>query len=945
MVEAHGLGRPGSRLGAPRVPLQLHVQLHLHLSTTITPRIHILLCDASLYIVSSPKHIATLYIQHMAQPPRVPPKDTMEIENQKRKRDLTISEDEPSPKRQRSPLPQSDFEADDSDDATPAQPNIRRKKGSRNLSTMNLRHASEKQENAPQQKGTTAPKKKSRKSRFIEGSLTDKPSTKPPSMFMRFIRTDSGNIRQVTEAQEELMDDYHNGAAQPLDFVDKVIAQERADIPSRVAQIEAEKENKSEAGAFGKWASSFHPVSLWNKVFAQTREEIIREDFEEAERKALEEAERKAREEVERKAKEKADFEARYFEMKAAGMFKPKYLGPITKSDTGSFVSRSSALHAPRDSGIVIDDDLSGKDPHDDSRSTSLMSGMLKGSQEYERSTSQMSGVPKDSREHQRSGSQMSGVLATPQDDTTSASEAPETATKAAKTLKSRLHLKKPSLTNIQGSLKRAKSEWSLTSALHHRESSSSLSPVKTDFENSALKKSQSKYDLKKQNKLSKRVSDLETKLSQARKELDEALVEASPIPKIGNRYERFTPQSTLKRPKFIPGTLPSLPSERILMAEQQEQNMKTNMEVKRDEDMGYVEAIDNTDLKEFLAEAQVKRHIRLNKKDDTEDSDEEGEETIKARASHNRCPYPTRASSLFSLNNIDIEKQTTTPAEPNQPAKSTRSPSLFTLNNANIEEHPADSAEPTEPARPEVIIETQPHTSELTEPTSSRVDDMDPNSITHAATNGAVDQTNKSLADYAALDVKLKALDANVKKAAKAKKPANKIKKRKSAGDQMDKEYKPGKGMEEETSEIDEDRTPKKKRKSLLGLGSSPNNKKARKTSPPKKGKKKNAEFEVYDDPSPRGSFESAQGRPLEAVPEEAEEEEEEIVEETGVIAGAEEMLFTRAAEAAKSNRASIDEPVRVIPGEQGVPALPNGKTTSEEEELDEFKWPGDCF
>ena len=133
------------------------------------------------------------------------------------------------------------------------------------------------------------------------------------------------------------------------------------------------------------------------------------------------------------------------------------------------------------------------------------------------------------------------------------------------RSIRSRL-FKRPSLASLRPDLKGISSDYNLAaSASATRESSSSVSPVKTDFESSALKRSVSKIDLKKQNKLSKRVSDLELKLQHARRELDTALIQASPMPKLGNKYERYTPNSTWKRSKFVPGMLPSLPSERLL--------------------------------------------------------------------------------------------------------------------------------------------------------------------------------------------------------------------------------------------------------------------------------------------------------------------------------------------------------------------------------------------
>ena len=958
-------------------------------------------------------HSQKLYTLMEESPPPVPPKDThytttMNAERpasahasaSKRKRDtLDVTsydengEDQHTPKRRRSPLPQSDIEADASDETTPAyQKNLRRKKGSRNLSNLNLRHAAEKQK-------AQGAKVKSRKSRFVEGSMNDKPSEKPPSMFMRFIRTESGNIKQVTAATEDLMEDYHDEMARPRDSVEKVIAQEKAAVPSRVAGIESEKENNG-GGMFGRWASSFHPVALWNKVFSQTRDEMIREEFEAAERKAREEAERKAR--------EKAEIEAQYAQMKAAGMFKPKYLSPVVGS-----VSSRKTVQTQRDSGIVIDEEASvheseehGPDEEDEPQA-----------------------IEPQEQEHSRAASGMSGRLVPPQpqDDTTSASDVPETASKPAKTLKSRLHLKKPSLTNIQGSLKRAKSDFSLTQTLHHRESSSSISPIKTDFENSALKKSQSKHDLKNQTKLSKRVSDLESKLSQARRELDEALVDASPMPKLGNKYERFTPQSTLKRPKFIPGRLPSLPSERVLMEQQARENEMKMNEVKaiQDTEMNDLEEDDtrDADLNEFLAEAKV---------NNIQDDDEgEGEETIKARAPHNRRQYPTRASSLFSLNNTNIE-------QPSQQATES-----------------TESVRQSETVSTSEAIEKDAPTSDLTEIPTSQVDDMDPNSISNFTSNGMVDTATKP--DYAALDAKLKALDANVKTSKKSQKSTTKTKKRKSGAHEEDKEYKPGKSGESEDSAWEEEQTPKKKRKSSTGLASSPKDgkegnknspsgKKSKKAPASKKNAKKTTsvvettQVEEYsaderadgndaaaegagdiEMPSARSSLDSLQMRPLEPVMEEADEEEE-VADETTTTniplnnepskptakatparhsalnghaygarsrsaspnkrpaIGAEEQMITRAAEAARNNparsRASSrsvsplpsahprakginghthanagaeveDEPVRIIPGEGGVPAMPRGKKEGKQAagKDGDFEWPDDVF
>ncbi|RDW71300.1 hypothetical protein BP6252_07863 [Coleophoma cylindrospora] len=97
---------------------------------------------------------------------------------------------------------------------------------------------------------------------------------------------------------------------------------------------------------------------------------------------------------------------------------------------------------------------------------------------------------------------------------------------------------RKPSLPNIRRSL-------DFASGSHEKGST-----------NSELRKIPSRRDLKRQQKLVKRVSDLEGKLEAARRQLSEAL--AAPVP-----VQQF--QTGRERSRFVPGALPTLPSERLL--------------------------------------------------------------------------------------------------------------------------------------------------------------------------------------------------------------------------------------------------------------------------------------------------------------------------------------------------------------------------------------------
>lgn len=105
--------------------------------------------------------------------------------------------------------------------------------------------------------------------------------------------------------------------------------------------------------------------------------------------------------------------------------------------------------------------------------------------------------------------------------------------------------------------LKKATSHIQLPSVKRHS--------VQSDISDSSqqIKKQPSKKDLAKQQKLVKRVSNLETKLDTARRELETALA-STPAAEAVEKPARKA---------FKPGALPSLPSERILNAHVAEKN------------------------------------------------------------------------------------------------------------------------------------------------------------------------------------------------------------------------------------------------------------------------------------------------------------------------------------------------------------------------------------
>ena len=114
-------------------------------------------------------------------------------------------------------------------------------------------------------------------------------------------------------------------------------------------------------------------------------------------------------------------------------------------------------------------------------------------------------------------------------------------------------------------SLKKVKSEFHLGTP-QHRAPLRSLQPVTVDKEettgetNQLIRKQISRKDLQRQQKLSKKVSNLEGKLKAARQELDEVK---------GASFSTRPPQRYSHHKKaFVPGALPSLPSERRLLPE-----------------------------------------------------------------------------------------------------------------------------------------------------------------------------------------------------------------------------------------------------------------------------------------------------------------------------------------------------------------------------------------
>lgn len=412
------------------------------------------------------------------------------------------NEDGHTPKRARSTRYNSEDRVQTN--TSPAR-NVRRKKGRYSLSSLSRGY-----ENAI------------RPSKFQEGSMNDKPSDKPPSLY---IRPTSGNdIRNPEASLDDLMGDYHAGAdgmresiehpTPPYRFGTHTAHEFRAS-PAMTKAAEGKESGIHRLSRF------FNPVNVWesfSRTWKETRDEMTIHNIEENRKKAA----------------QKLLAEQKYAEFKQNGAFGHTFLNAVREDVAGS-ASPSDGQDPPvsrmaRDSAVIMNDERS------------LI-------------------------EAQKTSLAATPVVRPLQNVDANQSLAPfqeESSEKPLKSRKSLFHIRRPSLTN----LKRVRSEHSLAGLGRH--SSLSLSPEKrASADVGTLRPSQSRKDLHKQQKLSKRVSDLENKLQEARRELTAAISNASPLPSLPSRFERYTPNNASNRSTFIPGALPSLPSERLLFPEQ----------------------------------------------------------------------------------------------------------------------------------------------------------------------------------------------------------------------------------------------------------------------------------------------------------------------------------------------------------------------------------------
>ncbi|KAF2432165.1 hypothetical protein EJ08DRAFT_136785 [Tothia fuscella] len=396
-----------------------------------------------------------------------------------------------------------------------------------------------------------------RPSKFVEASMHDRPSGTPPSMFVRNL-----NVHITNASVDHLMEDYDQLQSKPLpprpssrasrsrspikrrqqssEFThhanQSISSNGLLSAPSTIAD-----EQKQSGGffRFGKsMASAFNPVNVWQKVsnnWRETKEELIQEAIV---KKELDERKIKAAE--------------TYNTLKKSGKLEKQGSRPLSEIFTPGYTKPSEEPNQ-RDSGIALDfDDRSSVDTGGRPRSMAPPGGESLRKSPFHFRTPSMNNF-KDP--------------AAVDDD-----ETPR---------KSFRHLRTPSLHD----LKRIASEVSL----HKRSVSTSISrsPEKEGTPGmNDLRRSISKKDLLKQDKLSRRVSDLEAKLEAARCELQSALKDppatetADDTPRASRSRSGPRPRTSMGTWKraFTPG-LPTLLSERLLGGESAEERERESME------------------------------------------------------------------------------------------------------------------------------------------------------------------------------------------------------------------------------------------------------------------------------------------------------------------------------------------------------------------------------
>ncbi|KEQ65434.1 uncharacterized protein M437DRAFT_73354 [Aureobasidium melanogenum CBS 110374] len=435
---------------------------------------------------------------------------------------------------------------------------IRRKDARYGLSSLNKRQA---------EPADVRSVDNTRPSRFQEGSMSDKPSAQPPSVFTRdhSIHALSG-LANV----DDLMTQYHQenstpavyhslrpAANHPLqhDSVDSGPAPPFS-APTFDSIAPSTTPSVKPGGGlfrFGKmFASTFNPANVWesfSRTWKESKEDLTVRNIEENRKRAQD---------------DKAMYEQAYQELKKSGQF-------------NFTVVPNKALTSPRLGGNSHFDSPV-RQPLTSPRHAAAYAHLRPDADfPYPRDTSL------DSATDSAAPPQLAALFNRDSDPPTEpkspqhlSPEKPLNKRKSFFTLRG-ASLRAPSLSSLRRGRSHVNlSETIVRSSEDNANRTPSMSPEKPVPHNhltlQSLPRTQSKKELNRAVKLNKRVSDLEAKLADARRELNNAITNASPLPPLPSRFEKFTPTSKSKftRARFgLSGSkLPSLPSESLIQAE-----------------------------------------------------------------------------------------------------------------------------------------------------------------------------------------------------------------------------------------------------------------------------------------------------------------------------------------------------------------------------------------
>ncbi|MCJ1249643.1 hypothetical protein MMC30_006869 [Trapelia coarctata] len=317
-------------------------------------------------------------------------------------------------------------------------------------------------------------------SRFLEGSMNDRPSNKPPSIYIG----DEHLVEQYIADQESGDGMTPSDANAPYD------AGIQSNRPSSMYR-------------FGKAiVNAFNPVMVWQGIHEMWKDK----------------SEDESNPEEPHPQHRRVKAEEAYAALKRIGY--PGTKGASTLELYSVHEDRDAASQLRPDSGIDVD----GYRPSKERKRESIVF---------------------DNEEALRS------TLSSIGNRETSGSESNS---------RSSIRLNKPAFST----LRKVKSNFQLPSSKRNSAILVPMTPDETDTpkvgtEHNNLKKQVFKKDLHKQQKLTKKVSDLESQLEKARRELHMSMELAPPIPPIPTL-------SSISKPRaFVPGALGSLPSERLL--------------------------------------------------------------------------------------------------------------------------------------------------------------------------------------------------------------------------------------------------------------------------------------------------------------------------------------------------------------------------------------------